>query len=80
MNELCLRGHRPRLEHDGSPRVATRDDLANMLESTALEMLRIAKALRSDGVIEETYYLQHDIHLASTTLEAFASDGLLDPA
>ena len=77
MNELCLRGHRPRLEHDGSPRVATRGDLAALLESTALEMLRLSRELRSDGVIEETYYLQNDIHETATTLEAFASDGLL---
>jgi hypothetical protein len=60
--------------------VATREDLAALLESTALEMLRISRELRDNKDVGDTYYLQNDIHEAATTLEAFASDGLLGPA
>ena len=78
MNELCSRGHRPRTDHQNEPRVKTREDLASLLESTALEMLRTARELREGKDVgwQETYYLQNDIHQASTTLEAFDFDAV----
>ena len=76
MNQLCLQGHRPRLEHDGSSRVKTREDLADLLEQTALEMLRISRDLRQGKDVGETYYLQTDIHTAATTLESFDFDAV----
>ena len=77
MNELCLRGHRPATQHDGTPRRATRIDLADQFEAVALEMLRLSRELRTNSAVGDTYYLQVDVHEAATTLEAFASSGLL---
>ena len=78
MNQLCLQGHRPRLEWDGSSRVKTREDLADLLEQTALEMLRISRDLRQGKDVRDgdMYYLQNEIHVAATTLESFDFDAV----